>query len=221
MCLNSKCALSGMSRPCRHRIKLGDKENYYYISPSSRARVRLIILIILTLMSDSSSFNSFSPLTQITAVCNFFTYIRYIQQGLVRQEGIMICLIHRWEVLVNVCKCLWSVCSSADVLGSDALTERDESGQTRILHDRQLDNTHTHTHILQLWCFIFLYVLRGCFTTLYGRSVCLWVMSYLTQMNPLTSQRPEGSNTKCLRYIITRSTNLWMCFVFCLRFIML
>ncbi|XP_056308066.1 guanine nucleotide exchange factor for Rab-3A [Danio aesculapii] len=56
----NKCALSGLSRPCRHRIKLGDKENYYYISPSSRAR--------------------------ITAVCNFFTYIRYIQQGLVRQE---------------------------------------------------------------------------------------------------------------------------------------
>ncbi|XP_063053787.1 guanine nucleotide exchange factor for Rab-3A isoform X2 [Engraulis encrasicolus] len=55
-----KCALSGMSRPCRHRIKLGDKESYYYISPSSRAR--------------------------ITAVCNFFTYIRYIQQGLVRQD---------------------------------------------------------------------------------------------------------------------------------------
>uniref|UniRef100_A0A9J8D1G7 RAB3A interacting protein (rabin3)-like 1 n=1 Tax=Cyprinus carpio carpio TaxID=630221 RepID=A0A9J8D1G7_CYPCA len=55
-----KCALSGMSRPCRHRITLGDKENYYYISPSSRAR--------------------------ITAVCNFFTYIRYIQQGLVRQD---------------------------------------------------------------------------------------------------------------------------------------
>lgn len=24
---------------------------------------------------------------QITAVCNFFTYIRYIQQGLVRQDG--------------------------------------------------------------------------------------------------------------------------------------
>ncbi|XDV53491.1 hypothetical protein PO909_021975 [Leuciscus waleckii] len=58
--IETKCALSGMSRHCRHRIKLGDKENYYYISPSSRAR--------------------------ITAVCNFFTYIRYIQQGLVRQE---------------------------------------------------------------------------------------------------------------------------------------
>ncbi|XP_030646515.1 guanine nucleotide exchange factor for Rab-3A [Chanos chanos] len=58
--IETKCALSGMSRPCRHRIKLGDKESYYYISPSSRAR--------------------------ITAVCNFFTYIRYIQQGLVRQD---------------------------------------------------------------------------------------------------------------------------------------
>uniref|UniRef100_A0A3Q2NX23 RAB3A interacting protein like 1 n=1 Tax=Fundulus heteroclitus TaxID=8078 RepID=A0A3Q2NX23_FUNHE len=55
-----KCALSGLSRVCRHRIKLGDKGSYYYISPSSRAR--------------------------ITAVCNFFTYIRYIQQGLVRQK---------------------------------------------------------------------------------------------------------------------------------------
>ncbi|XP_076847001.1 guanine nucleotide exchange factor for Rab-3A isoform X2 [Brachyhypopomus gauderio] len=55
------CALSGMSHPCRHRIKLGDKETYYHISPSSRAR--------------------------ITAVCNFFTYIRYIQQGLVRQDA--------------------------------------------------------------------------------------------------------------------------------------
>uniref|UniRef100_A0A3B3Z7T6 Uncharacterized protein n=1 Tax=Periophthalmus magnuspinnatus TaxID=409849 RepID=A0A3B3Z7T6_9GOBI len=56
-----KCALSGLPRMCRHRIKLGDKENYYYISPSSRAR--------------------------ITAVCNFFTYLRYIQQGLVRHNA--------------------------------------------------------------------------------------------------------------------------------------
>lgn len=28
-----------------------------------------------------------SSIPQITAVCNFFTYIRYIQQGLVRQDG--------------------------------------------------------------------------------------------------------------------------------------
>ncbi|XP_069079328.1 guanine nucleotide exchange factor for Rab-3A isoform X7 [Pleurodeles waltl] len=56
----TKCALSGMSRVCKHRIQLGDSGNYYYISPSCRAR--------------------------ITAVCNFFTYIRYIQQGLVRQD---------------------------------------------------------------------------------------------------------------------------------------
>ncbi|XP_072528385.1 guanine nucleotide exchange factor for Rab-3A isoform X3 [Salminus brasiliensis] len=67
--VETKCALSGLSRPCRHRIKLGDKESYYYISPSSRAR--------------------------ITAVCNLFTYIRYIQQGLVRQDAEQMF----WEVM--------------------------------------------------------------------------------------------------------------------------
>ncbi|XP_039664673.1 guanine nucleotide exchange factor for Rab-3A isoform X5 [Perca fluviatilis] len=64
-----KCALSGISRLCRHRIKLGDKGSYYYISPSSR--------------------------TRITAVCNFFTYIRYIQQGLVRHDAEQMF----WEVM--------------------------------------------------------------------------------------------------------------------------
>uniref|UniRef100_A0A3B3CEJ7 RAB3A interacting protein (rabin3)-like 1 n=1 Tax=Oryzias melastigma TaxID=30732 RepID=A0A3B3CEJ7_ORYME len=64
-----KCALSGLSRPCQHRIKLGDKGTYYYISPSSRAR--------------------------ITTVCNFFTYIRYIQQGLVRHDAEQMF----WEVM--------------------------------------------------------------------------------------------------------------------------
>ncbi|XP_045411801.1 guanine nucleotide exchange factor for Rab-3A isoform X3 [Lemur catta] len=62
------CALSGLARVCRHRIRLGDSESHYYISPSSRAR--------------------------ITAVCNFFTYIRYIQQGLVRQDAELMF----WEV---------------------------------------------------------------------------------------------------------------------------
>uniref|UniRef100_A0A8C5YQA3 Fatty acid desaturase 3 n=1 Tax=Marmota marmota marmota TaxID=9994 RepID=A0A8C5YQA3_MARMA len=32
------CALSGLARICRHRIRLGDSESHYYISPSSRAR---------------------------------------------------------------------------------------------------------------------------------------------------------------------------------------
>ncbi|XP_053576439.1 guanine nucleotide exchange factor for Rab-3A isoform X2 [Bombina bombina] len=64
-----KCALSGLSRSCRHRIKLGDSENYYFISPSCRYR--------------------------ITAVCNFFTYIRYIQQGLVRQDTELVF----WEIM--------------------------------------------------------------------------------------------------------------------------
>ncbi|XP_068254451.1 guanine nucleotide exchange factor for Rab-3A isoform X2 [Nyctibius grandis] len=64
-----KCALSGLPRTCKHRIMLGDSGNYYYISPSCRAR--------------------------ITAVCNFFTYIRYIQQGLVRQDVELM----YWEVM--------------------------------------------------------------------------------------------------------------------------
>ncbi|XP_057409878.1 guanine nucleotide exchange factor for Rab-3A isoform X2 [Balaenoptera acutorostrata] len=33
------CALSGLACACRHRIRLGDSESHYYISPSSRARV--------------------------------------------------------------------------------------------------------------------------------------------------------------------------------------
>ncbi|XP_072494966.1 guanine nucleotide exchange factor for Rab-3A isoform X6 [Notamacropus eugenii] len=65
----TKCALSGLSRTCRHRIRLGESETYYYISPSCRAR--------------------------ITAVCNFFTYVRYIQQGLVRQDVELIF----WEIM--------------------------------------------------------------------------------------------------------------------------
>ncbi|XP_061416245.1 guanine nucleotide exchange factor for Rab-3A-like isoform X3 [Lethenteron reissneri] len=66
----TKCALSGQSRSCRHRVKLGEaSSHYYYVSPSCRAR--------------------------ITAVCNFFTYIRYIQQGLVKQDAEQMF----WEVM--------------------------------------------------------------------------------------------------------------------------
>ncbi|TNN54739.1 Rab-3A-interacting protein [Liparis tanakae] len=55
-----KCALSGQTKTCKHRIKFGDSSNYYYVSPYCRYK--------------------------ITAVCNFFTYIRYIYQGLVKQQ---------------------------------------------------------------------------------------------------------------------------------------
>uniref|UniRef100_A0A671Y9F9 RAB3A interacting protein (rabin3) n=1 Tax=Sparus aurata TaxID=8175 RepID=A0A671Y9F9_SPAAU len=58
--LVTKCALSGQTKTCKHRIKFGDSSNYYYVSPYCRYR--------------------------ITAVCNFFTYIRYIHQGLVKQQ---------------------------------------------------------------------------------------------------------------------------------------
>ncbi|XP_059367535.1 rab-3A-interacting protein-like isoform X7 [Carassius carassius] len=55
-----KCALCGQTKPCKHRIKFGDSSNYYYVSPFCRYR--------------------------ITSVCNFFTYVRYILQGLVKQQ---------------------------------------------------------------------------------------------------------------------------------------
>ncbi|KTF93714.1 hypothetical protein cypCar_00029184, partial [Cyprinus carpio] len=55
-----KCALCGQTKTCKHRIKFGDSSSYYYVSPFCRYR--------------------------ITSVCNFFTYIRYILQGLVKQQ---------------------------------------------------------------------------------------------------------------------------------------
>uniref|UniRef100_A0A3P9HB68 RAB3A interacting protein (rabin3) n=1 Tax=Oryzias latipes TaxID=8090 RepID=A0A3P9HB68_ORYLA len=62
-----KCALSGQTKTCKHRIKFGDSSSYYYfVSP------------------------------QITTVCNFFTYIRYIQQGLVKQQDVEQMF---WEVM--------------------------------------------------------------------------------------------------------------------------
>uniref|UniRef100_A0A3P8PP62 GDP/GTP exchange factor Sec2 N-terminal domain-containing protein n=1 Tax=Astatotilapia calliptera TaxID=8154 RepID=A0A3P8PP62_ASTCA len=64
-----KCALSGQTKTCKHRIKFGDSSSYYYVSPYCRYR--------------------------ITAVCNFFTYIRYIHQGLVKQQDEQMF----WEVM--------------------------------------------------------------------------------------------------------------------------
>ncbi|KAM4747655.1 rab-3A-interacting protein [Rhinophrynus dorsalis] len=59
---SKKCALSGQTKSCKHRIKLGDSSSYYYISPCCRYR--------------------------IASVCNFFTYIRYIHQGLLKQQDV-------------------------------------------------------------------------------------------------------------------------------------
>ncbi|XP_041722639.1 rab-3A-interacting protein isoform X4 [Coregonus clupeaformis] len=56
----TKCSLSGQTKTCKHRIKFGDSSSYYYVSPFCRYR--------------------------ITSVCNFFTYIRYIHQGLVKLQ---------------------------------------------------------------------------------------------------------------------------------------
>lgn len=55
-----KCALTGTSRFCLHRVKLSEKGDWYNLSRNSRVR--------------------------IVAVCDFYTYVRYIQQGLVKAD---------------------------------------------------------------------------------------------------------------------------------------
>jgi len=52
------CSLLNTQRVCRYRMKLGDEDQWYPISPLCRNR--------------------------ITAVCDMFTYLRYIQLGLVK-----------------------------------------------------------------------------------------------------------------------------------------
>ncbi|XP_064490374.1 guanine nucleotide exchange factor for Rab-3A-like isoform X2 [Ornithodoros turicata] len=64
-----KCSLLDAPRLCKYRMKLGDSSSWHYISQLCRNR--------------------------ITSVCDFFCYLRYIQQGLVRNG------IHEvyWEVI--------------------------------------------------------------------------------------------------------------------------
>lgn len=64
-----KCSLLDAPRLCKYRMKLGDESEWYYISQLCRNR--------------------------IAAVCDFFCYLRYIEQGLVKNG------IHEvyWEVM--------------------------------------------------------------------------------------------------------------------------
>lgn len=55
-----RCSLTDQQRPCRYRIKLGDSENWINICSAARDR--------------------------IAAVCDYYTYLRYIQQGLVKSD---------------------------------------------------------------------------------------------------------------------------------------
>lgn len=55
-----ECQLSGTLKVCNYKVKLGEDPEWYNISQLCRNR--------------------------IAAVCDFFTYVRYIQQGLVKSE---------------------------------------------------------------------------------------------------------------------------------------
>ncbi|XP_071943222.1 rab-3A-interacting protein-like [Antedon mediterranea] len=63
------CALTSENRVCKYRLKLEDPDKWCDVSTSARNR--------------------------ITAVCNCFTYLRYIQQGLVKSETIDM----YWEIV--------------------------------------------------------------------------------------------------------------------------
>uniref|UniRef100_A0A3P9D3M9 RAB3A interacting protein (rabin3) n=1 Tax=Maylandia zebra TaxID=106582 RepID=A0A3P9D3M9_9CICH len=105
-----KCALSGQTKTCKHRIKFGDSSSYYYVSPYCRYR--------------------------ITAVCNFFTYIRYIHQGLVKQQdGKKRASGFLWWLDISVIKLPASlcVCSRTDVLGGDAAPQGNVPRQAWLL----------------------------------------------------------------------------------------
>ncbi|XP_072165468.1 guanine nucleotide exchange factor for Rab-3A-like [Diadema setosum] len=58
--LPRRCSLSDQQRPCHYRIKLADSDNWHSICAPARNR--------------------------ITAVCDFYTYLRYMQQGIVKND---------------------------------------------------------------------------------------------------------------------------------------
>ncbi|XP_020899076.1 guanine nucleotide exchange factor for Rab-3A-like [Exaiptasia diaphana] len=64
-----RCALTDATRFCRHRVKLSDNQDWINICRNSRDR--------------------------IAAVCDFYTYIRYIQKGLVKADATEI----YWEIM--------------------------------------------------------------------------------------------------------------------------
>ena len=93
----SKCALTQTSTICPYQIRLGiDNEPFRNISQLARNRVSyytelvyveelrnlLLFFFCFTFFLKTSVF-----FFQITAVCDFFTYARYITQGLVKSDG--------------------------------------------------------------------------------------------------------------------------------------
>lgn len=67
--IRKKCALTGELRVCRYRAAVSDNGEWHYICQSARHR--------------------------IAAICDFFTYIRYIQHGLVKKDVTDI----YWEIM--------------------------------------------------------------------------------------------------------------------------
>ncbi|KAG8577905.1 hypothetical protein GDO81_010321 [Engystomops pustulosus] len=56
-----KCALSGQTKSCKHRIKLGDSSNYYYISPCCRYRVSRSSMFVLLVVGNVDVYKYILP----------------------------------------------------------------------------------------------------------------------------------------------------------------
>lgn len=99
-------------------------------------------------------FSAVSSLLQITAVCNFFTYIRYIHQGLVKQQdgkkrasGLL------WWLDISVIKLPASlcVCSRTDVLGGDAAPQGNVPRQAWLLQRPAVTGAVLHSQQSLSW----------------------------------------------------------------------
>lgn len=95
-----------------------------------------------------------SSLLQITAVCNFFTYIRYIHQGLVKQQdGKKRASGFLWWLDISVIKLPASlcVCSRTDVLGGDAAPQGNVPRQAWLLQRPAVTGAVLHSQQSLSW----------------------------------------------------------------------
>ena len=94
----SKCALTQTSTICPYQIRLGiNNEPFHNISQLARNRVSYSTrpvyvaesrhLWLFIFLFHNIFVKRYVFLLQITAVCDFYTYARYITQGLVKSDG--------------------------------------------------------------------------------------------------------------------------------------
>lgn len=136
-----------MSRLCRHRIKLGDKESYYYISPSSRARVIITfsvafvrgycyccdVLLLVTLSSFQLSRSQQFAIFLLTSATSCKAWWDTMVSSYTYLFKILCNSFLSFRFFYSAFVCLVSLSSGADVLGGNASPQRDDCGQVGFL----------------------------------------------------------------------------------------